>query len=76
LDAGPRWVPDTKTDWPTVGRNITLTLTLTWLTKCRSSSPGSVNNFHFSISSRPALGVHPAYPMDMEDSALGEEAGA
>jgi hypothetical protein len=32
--AGPRWVPDTKTDWPTrltVGRNVTLTLTLTSL---------------------------------------------
>jgi hypothetical protein len=27
LDVGPRWLPDTKTDWPTVGRNITLTLT-------------------------------------------------
>jgi hypothetical protein len=24
----PRWVPDTKTDWPTVGSNMTLTLTL------------------------------------------------
>jgi hypothetical protein len=27
--AGPRWVPDTRTDWPTdhIGRSITLTLT-------------------------------------------------
>jgi hypothetical protein len=24
----PRWDPDGKTDWPTDGRNITLTLTL------------------------------------------------
>jgi hypothetical protein len=24
---------------------------------CLSSSPGRVNNFHFSISSRPALGL-------------------
>jgi hypothetical protein len=30
LVAGPRWAPDTKTDWPTdVGRNITLTSTST-----------------------------------------------
>jgi hypothetical protein len=26
----------------------------------RSSSPGRVKNFHFSISSRPALGTQPA----------------
>jgi hypothetical protein len=25
LVAGPRWAPDTKTDWPTVGRNVTST---------------------------------------------------
>jgi hypothetical protein len=25
LVAGPRWVPDTKTDWPTVSRNVTST---------------------------------------------------
>jgi hypothetical protein len=32
LVAGPRWVPDTKTDWPTdVSHNVTLTLTLTCL---------------------------------------------
>jgi hypothetical protein len=29
LVAGPRWAPDTKTDWPTDCRlNVTLTLTL------------------------------------------------
>jgi hypothetical protein len=27
--AGAWWMPDTKTGWPTVGRNITLTSTLT-----------------------------------------------
>jgi hypothetical protein len=27
LVAGPRWAPDTKTDWPTVGCNVTSTST-------------------------------------------------
>jgi hypothetical protein len=28
LVTGPRWAPDTRTDWPTVGRKLTATATI------------------------------------------------
>jgi hypothetical protein len=32
LFMGPKWVPDTKTDWPlNIGRNVTLTWVVQWL---------------------------------------------
>jgi hypothetical protein len=36
-----------------------------------SLSPGRVDNFLFSISSRQALGVHPTYPVDTRGSFPG-----
>jgi hypothetical protein len=41
-------------------------LAMGWTTEGSALSPCEFNNFHFSISSRPALESHPAsYPMEM-----------
>jgi hypothetical protein len=55
---GPRWVPDTKTDWPTVSHKLTSTSTSVYLRQLNNKSDEIVLEiFHDEV--REAISENP-----------------